>query len=312
MSCEDQRVSVGRFAPSPTGVLHVGNLRTGLAAWLFARAAGSRFLLRFEDLDSATVRAEHFDSQRSDLETLGLSWDGEPILQSERTDRYEAVLSDLDRAGLAYRCWCSRREIREAASAPHHAPGHYPGTCRHLSRAETRERESSGRPPALRLRTDGDEVEIVDRLHGSHRGTVDDLVLRRGDGTPAYNLVVVIDDAAQGVEEVVRADDLLSSTPRQAHLMDLLGIDRPAWAHVPLVLAHNGDRLAKRHGSVTLRDRIALGDSPERVIGELARSLGLAVSEAEIRAADLIDRFDASAIRLDPWTLSPQQMTESW
>ncbi len=312
MPCEDQQVSVGRFAPSPTGMLHIGNLRTGLAAWLFARAARSRFLLRFEDLDSATVQAEHFESQRRDLEILGLTWDGEAVLQSERTERYEAVLSDLDRAGLTYPCWCSRREIREAASAPHHTPGHYPGTCRRLSRIEKREREASGRPPALRLRTDGGEVEIVDRLHGSHRAPVDDLVLRRGDGTPAYNLVVVIDDAAQGVEEVVRADDLLSSTPRQAHLMDLLGIERPRWAHVPLVLAHDGDRLAKRHGSVTIHDRLGLGDSPEKVIGELARSLGLSVPEDEIRAAELIERFDPSSIRLEPWTLSPRQMTEPW
>jgi len=312
MACEDHPVSVGRFAPSPTGTLHIGNLRTGLAAWLFARAAGSRFLLRFEDLDSATVRAEHFDSQRRDLERLGLTWDGDPLRQSERTDRYETVLSDLDRAGLTYRCWCSRREIREAASAPHHPPGHYPGTCRSLTGAETRQREASGRPPAVRLRTRSEEVEIIDLLHGIHRGTVDDLVLRRGDGTPAYNLVVVVDDAAQGIEEVVRADDLLSSTPRHAHLLDLLGLDRPAWAHVPLVLADTGDRLAKRHGSVTLQDRLTLGDSIRRVIAELGRSLGLPVPESEIRASDLIERFDLSLIDLDPWTLSPRQMTEPW
>jgi len=304
-------VSVGRFAPSPTGTLHIGNLRTGLAAWLFARAAGSRFLLRFEDLDSATVRTEHFDSQRRDLERLGLTWDGDPVRQSERTERYEDVLSDLDRAGLTYHCWCSRREIREAASAPHHPPGHYPGTCRSLTKAETQQREASGRPPATRLRTRGEEVEIIDLLHGIQRGTVDDLVLRRGDGTPAYNLAVVVDDAAQGIEEVVRADDLLSSTPRHAHLMDLLGLERPTWAHVPLVLA-DGDRLAKRHGSVTLQDRLTLGDSVQRVIAELARSLGLPVPASEIRASELIDRFDPSLIDLDPWTLSPRQLTEPW
>jgi glutamyl-tRNA synthetase len=283
-----------------------------LAAWLFARAAGSRFLLRFEDLDSATVRAEHFDSQRRDLQRLGLTWDGDPLRQSERTERYEDVLSDLDRAGLTYRCWCSRREIREAASAPHHPPGHYPGTCRSLTEAETRQREASGRPPAIRLRTQDEEVEIIDLLHGAQRGTVDDLVLRRGDGTPAYNLVVVVDDAAQGIEEVVRADDLLSSTPRHAHLMDLLGLERPTWAHVPLVLADTGDRLAKRHGSVTLQDRLTLGDSIHRVIAELARSLGLPVPESEIRASDLIERFDPSLIDLDPWILSPRQLTEPW
>ncbi|MCP3936539.1 MAG: tRNA glutamyl-Q(34) synthetase GluQRS [Actinomycetia bacterium] len=305
-------MSVGRFAPSPTGTLHVGNLRTGLAAWLFARSAGSLFLLRFEDLDTATARPEHEDGQRRDLECLGLHWDGTAIRQSDRTERYEDVLNDLTGAGLTYRCWCSRREIREAASAPHHAPGHYPGTCRDLTTAEIGEREASGRPPAIRLRTDGGEVEITDRLHGRHRGAVDDLVLRRGDGTPAYNLVVVVDDAEQGVEEVVRADDLLSSTPRHAHLQDLLGITRPQWAHVPLVLGDEGDRLAKRHGSVTLEDRLGLGDSPQKVVAVLARSLGLPVPEPEITAEHLIERFDPSVIKLEPWILSAKQMTEPW
>lgn len=305
-------MSRGRFAPSPTGRLHVGNLRTALAAWLFARSAASEFLLRFEDLDPATSRREHEDDQRRDLATLGLDWDGEPVRQSERLDRYEDALADLDRAGRTYRCWCSRREIREAASAPHVPPGHYPGTCRDLSTAEVAAREASGKPPAIRLRTDGAEVEVVDRLHGPHRRAVDDLVLRRGDGTPAYNLVVVIDDAAQGVEEVVRADDLLSSTPRHAHLIDLLGLDRPAWAHVPLVLAADGDRLAKRHGSVTLPDRLALGDSPGRVIAVLAASLGLDVHEPEILPPDLLDRFSPDQIVLEPWTLEPRLAAHRW
>lgn len=309
---EDRPVSRGRFAPSPTGRLHVGNLRTAIAAWLFARSAGSEFLLRFEDLDPGTARREHEDDQRRDLEMLGLDWDGVPVRQSERIERYEDALADLVRAGRTYRCWCSRREIREAASAPHVPSGHYPGICRHLTARQIADREASGKPPALRLRTDAPDIEIVDRLHGPHREVVDDLVLRRGDGIPAYNLVVVVDDAAQSVEEVVRAEDLLSSTPRHAHLYDLLGLPRPSWAHVPLVLAPDGERLAKRHGSVTLPDREALEDSPGRVVAVLTASLGLDVPEREVMPHDVLDRFSADQIVVAPWTLSPDELRDRW
>lgn len=305
-------MSRGRFAPSPTGTLHIGNLRTALAAWLFARSSEGEFLLRFEDLDTATARREHEDGQRRDLERLGLDWDGEPVRQSERMDRYEDALTDLSTAGLTYRCWCSRREIREAVSAPHLPPGHYPGTCRDLTATQIAEREASGKPPAVRLRTEQPSVTIVDRLHGKHTEVVDDVVLRRGDGTPAYNLVVVVDDDAQRVEEVVRADDLLSSTPRHAHLADMLGISRPTWAHVPLVLAADGDRLAKRHGAVTLDDRLAVGDTPGRVVAVLARSLGFEVPDDETTPADLLDRFAADQIALTPWTLTPEETDAPW
>ena len=305
-------MSRGRFAPSPTGTLHVGNLRTALAAWLAGRSAGSEFLLRFEDLDAATARPEHEATQRRDLERLGLDWDEEPVRQSERLELYEDALADLTRAGLTYRCWCSRREIREAASAPHLPPGHYPGTCRSLSAAEIAEREASGKPPALRLRTEHPEITIVDRLHGPHTETVDDFVLRRGDGTPAYNLVVVVDDAAQGVEEVVRADDLLSSTPRHAHLQALLGLPEPDWLHVPLVLGPEGERLAKRDGAVSLEDRLALGDTPGRVVAVLGASLGLEVDETEASPSDLLPRFSVDWISRSPWTLRADQIAHAW
>lgn len=305
-------MSRGRFAPSPTGTLHIGNLRTALAAWLCARSAGSEFLLRFEDLDSATARREHETAQRRDLEQLGLDWDGEPVRQSERLDHYESALADLAAAGLTYRCWCSRREIREAASAPHLPPGHYPGTCRDLSTAQIAEHEASGRPPALRLRTEHPDITIVDRRHGSHTETVDDFVLRRGDGTPAYNLVVVVDDAAQGVEEVVRADDLLSSTPRHAHLQQLLGLPEPSWLHVPLVLGPDGDRLAKRDGAVTLEDRLTLGDSVGRVVAVLAASLGLEFDDVETNPSDLLAHFSADHIDRSPWTMPRSSITEPW
>ena len=216
------------------------------------------------------------------------------------------------RAGLTYRCWCSRREIREAASAPHLPPGHYPGTCRDLSTAQIAEHEASGRPPALRLRTEHPDITIVDRRHGSHTETVDDFVLRRGDGTPAYNLVVVVDDAAQGVEEVVRADDLLSSTPRHAHLQQLLGLPEPSWLHVPLVLGPDGDRLAKRDGAVTLEDRLTLGDSVGRVVAVLAASLGLEFDDVETNPSDLLAHFSVDHIDRSPWTMPRSSINEPW
>lgn len=305
-------MSRGRFAPSPTGTLHIGNLRTALVAWLVARHAGSEFLLRFEDLDAATARPEHESSQQRDLELLGLTWDGEPVRQSDRRDLYADALADLDRAGLTYRCWCSRREIREAASAPHLPPGHYPGTCRDLKPAEVAAREARGKPPALRLRTEHPRVTVLDGLHGPHTGLVDDFVLRRGDGTPAYNLVVVVDDADQRVEEVVRADDLLSSTPRHAHLQQLLGLNEPTWLHVPLVLGPDGTRLAKRDGAVTLDDRLALGDTPERVVSVLAASLGLEPPGPEVTPEDLLPGFSVDQISRSPWTLRPDQIADAW
>lgn len=266
-------MAVGRFAPSPSGPLHLGNLRTALLAWWAARGDGSAFLLRVEDLDPSS-RREHEAGQLADLRALGLDWDGPVVRQSERRDLYEDALARLVAAGLTYLCYCTRREIREAVRAPHAPPDAYPGTCRRLTAAERRAREAEGRPPALRLRSPGEVVEVVDTLHGPVTGLVDDVVLRRNDGLPAYNLVVVVDDDAQGVEEVVRGDDLLPSTPRQAHLARVLGLTVPAYLHVPLVLGPDGARLAKRHGSVTLADAVAAGVAPAVVRARLAASVG--------------------------------------
>ncbi|PFW99777.1 Glutamyl-Q tRNA(Asp) synthetase [Nocardia farcinica] len=202
----------GRYAPSPSGDLHLGNLRTALLAWLFARASGRRFLLRVEDLDRVRPGAQQ--RQLADLRAIGLDWDGPVVCQSQRRTRYEAAITRLREAGLTYECYCTRREIQQAATAPHGPLGAYPGTCRDLSDTERAERRAQGRPAALRLRAERTDFEIVDQLHGRYRGPVDDVVLRRGDGLPAYNLAVVVDDAAQGVDQVVRGDDLLPSTPR--------------------------------------------------------------------------------------------------
>lgn len=249
-----------------------------------------------EDLDEASVRDEHLRSQPEDLRAIGIGWDGEIVRQSERRDLYDAAISRLADAGLAYECFCTRREVLEAASAPHGAPpGAYPGTCRSLTDAERRARVAEGRRPALRLRSGDVTVTVMDRLLGEHTGLVDDVVLRRGDGTPAYNLAVVVDDAEQGIEEVVRGDDLLSSSPRQAHLATLLGLSVPAYAHVPLALGPDGARLAKRHGSVSLDDL-----TPAEAMRLIGRSLGI---DGVSAAPELLDRFDPATLPTEPWVV---------
>lgn len=290
----------GRYAPSPTGRLHLGNLRTAVLAWLFARSAGSRFLLRIDDLDAQRSRPEHERVQLEDLRSVGIDWDGEPVRVSERLGLYGEALARLEAEGRVYPCWCTRREIREAAQAAHGPlpEGAYPGTCRRLNAAERTVRERSGRPTALRLDARGERVRFDDRLHGSVEGVVDDFVLRRGDGTPAYNLAVVVDDVEQGVEEVVRGDDLLDSTPRQLLLARLLGLREPAYAHVPLVLGPDGARLAKRHGAVTLEERGA-----DEAVAWMARSLGLGTSAR--RAADLLPGFEVARLPREPTVLDP-------
>ncbi|MDO8212989.1 tRNA glutamyl-Q(34) synthetase GluQRS [Conexibacter sp. CPCC 206217] len=315
----------GRFAPSPSGALHVGNLRTALLAWLFARSAGARFLVRVEDLDPGRSRREHEAGQLADLAAIGLDWDGPIVRQSERRELHRAALARLREAGLVYSCWCTRAEIREAASAAHGPlrEGAYPGTCRHLTTAQRAEREASGRSPALRLdaraaatalgdghtgdvritfedrldeRASADAADLTiafeDRLHGRVEAAVDDLVLWRNDDTPAYNLAVVVDDGDQRVGEVVRGDDLLDTTPRQLLIARLLDLEAPSYAHVPLVLGLDGRRLAKRHGAVTLADLSeARGWEPADALGWMAASLGLAEPGEQVTPALLEARF---------------------
>jgi glutamyl-tRNA synthetase len=290
----------GRFAPSPTGTLHLGNLRTALLAWLYARAQGAPFLLRIEDLDRGRVRARHEVEQLADLAAIGLDWDGEVVRQSAREELYADALARLDADDALYPCWCTRAEIREASSAPHGPlpEGHYPGTCRRLTAAQRAEREAAGRPPALRVDAGAARVAFTDRLHGAQEGVVDDFVVRRNDGAYAYNLAVVVDDGAQGVGEVVRGDDLLDSTPRQLWLAGRLGLPAATFAHVPLVLGGDGARLAKRHGAVTLADRAEQGESAAEVRGRLAASVGLAQPGERPAPEELVARFD-------PDTFSP-------
>lgn len=287
---------VGRFAPTPSGELHLGSLRTAAAAWLFARQAGSAFLVRVEDLDPNVSRHGFEEGQLADLTAIGVDWDGPVVRQSERRARYDAALTALVERGVTYECFCTRREIREASTAPHVVPGTYPGTCRDLTAGERAAARRSGRRPAVRLRGDGAVVRVTDDLRGAVEARVDDVVLRRNDGVAAYNLAVVVDDAAQGVEQVVRAEDLLPVAPTQAHLCDLLGLARPRWAHVPLVVGPDGVRLAKRHGSVTLAELRSAGVTIESVVGWIGRGLGVDDVDGARSVADLLAGFHAAAI----------------
>lgn len=305
----------GRFAPSPTGDLHLGNARTALLAWLHARAAGGEFVLRVEDLDFGRVRPGLMESQLEDLRWLGLDWNegpdvgGQfgPYLQSQRRDRYEAALERLENKGLIYQCVCSRRDIAAAATAPNAGDEEgppYPGTCRKpesTGRIETDRRSGS----ALRFIASPRAVFVRDAVHGERRfhpeAETGDFVVRRKDGVAAYQLSVVVDDAAMGITHVVRGADLLSSTARQILLYEALGLEPPVWIHVPLLLGPDGARLAKRHGSVSLRDLRGGGVNPAHVVGWLAGTCGLAREGEKIAPEQLISRFAIEAIPKAPF-----------
>ncbi|CAB4608852.1 unannotated protein [freshwater metagenome] len=306
----------GRFAPSPTATLHLGNLRTAFVAWLAARSSDSRFLIRSEDMDQVACRPEHEESAVRDLAVLGLTHDGDVVRQSERSELYRSAIDRLIAEDLTYPCYCTRREVlaeaADSVAAPHGArpAGAYAGTCSTLDRAGRAEREAAGRAPSLRLRSGGAVVSFTDRLAGIYEGVVDDFVIRRADGTPAYNLAVVVDDADQAVGEVVRGDDLLETTPRQIHLARLLGVSVPEYLHVPLVFGSDGERLAKRHGAVTLEDQLAMGRTPTDVLDVFAVSLGLAENGEQLTLDELVQRFDVVKLPRTVWVL-PQGLAGS-
>lgn len=286
----------GRFAPSPTSDLHLGNLRTALLAWAFARRDHLGFLIRIEDLDQQRVAAAPAVAARQleDLTALGLEWDQPVVRQSERLERYDEALGRLD----VYECFCSRREVAAASQAPHDRVRRYPGTCAQLSSAQRAQRRRA-RSPALRVRAHGVEATAHDLHVGPVTGVVDDFVVRRGDGTPAYHLAVVVDDGEQQVTQVTRGVDLLESSPRHVWLAEQLGYPPPRYVHVGLALNEDGERLSKRDGAVTLRDLVEDGTSPEAVLQLLGESLG---APGLHQATDLVRLDEAIWDRLDPWS----------
>lgn len=318
----------GRYAPSPSGDLHLGNLRTAILAWAMARRGAKPFYLRVEDLDR--VRPGAAERQIADLAALGLDWDVSPgaptervegsesaegkaagvLYQSTRLDAYEQAVAQLREANLVYECFCTRREIQEASSAPHGAPGAYPGTCRELSKAQLEERRAQ-RPPALRLRAEYTSYTVQDDFYGTYTGLVDDFVLVRNDGTYAYNLSSVVDDAFVGVEQIVRGDDLLPSAPRQSYLAQLLGLTQPRYAHVPLALNEEGKRLAKRDGAVTLPQLREAGVEIPTILGWIAASIPVYNADGSAHSSDvpvpnaaaILERFDPARMTSEPWVV---------
>jgi glutamyl-tRNA synthetase len=306
----------GRFAPSPTGRLHLGNARSALLGWLQARAAGGRFLLRVEDLDRARCRPEYVEEMRRDLEWLGLDWDEPPLFQSARDDVYRATLERLEREDRVYPCFCTRAEIARAASAPHGLSDEgprYPGTCSRLSPAERAERART-RPPAYRFRAPPGEVGFEDGLQGPYAQEVatviGDFVVRRNDGVASYQLAVVVDDAASGITHVLRGEDLLSSTPRQLQLYAALGLTAPAFFHVPLVLGEDGKRLAKREGAFALAELRGRGLAAERVLGLLAAWSGLG-DGSPMGLDELVHRFHLGRLPRTPVVTREQTIIEA-
>jgi len=330
------RPARGRFAPSPTGELHLGNARTALLAWLWTRHTGGKFVMRVEDVDRPRVKAGLARKQLEELAWLGLDWDEGPVLtaedlpalagggpdasaleesgphgpyfQSQRSALYDAAIDKLRQAGHVYDCFCSRAEIA-SASAPHgleEEGPRYPGTCRDLTASQRTER-TRARKPALRLRVPGGAVEFEDLISGPQRfdpqAEVGDFVLRRADGIHSYQLAVVVDDAAMDVTQVLRGADLLSSTARQIVLYRLLGAPEPAWAHAPLVLGPGGRRLSKRDRAVSLSAMKQMGEDPRRIVASLASISGLSTDGGACSPAQLITSFALDRVPRGPATL---------
>ena len=290
----EQKTVRGRFAPSPSGRMHLGNLWSALLAWLSARSQGGEMVLRLEDLDPDRCTRAWCDQVMRDLEWLGLDWDNEPVYQSERTAVYAQAFRTLEERGLIYPCYCTRAE-RLAASAPHRSDGQtiYDGRCSRLTEAE-REALSQNRRPAWRVKVGQESITFCDFLYEKYKEDLKtdcgDFILRRSDGVYAYQLAVVVDDAAMGVTQVVRGSDLLSSTPRQIYLQRLLGLPEPEYGHVPLLLAADGRRLAKRDRDQELGELQSRYTAPE-LLGRLAHLACLIPEPAPITAQQLVPLF---------------------
>lgn len=312
----------GRYAPSPTGDLHLGNARTALLAWLRARRQGGRLVLRVDDLDGPRTVEAAVHGNLEELAWLGLDWDEGPDVggphgpyrQSQRGPRYAAALAELERQGLVFACYLSRRELHGIASAPHGATPVYGAAQRRANERVAAARRAAGKVPSLRVRAGPGVLAFDDLVAGPQRFEVGvdlgDVIVRRADGLWAYQLATVVDDAAMGITEVVRGDDLLPSTGSQLLLYRALGLDAPAFLHLPLLLDESGERLAKRRGSLTLRGLRAAGVAPERVVGLLAHGLGLLPEPRPVAPRELVADFDLAAVRPGPVRLTAADLDE--
>ena len=299
-----------RLAPSPTGALHLGNVRTFLLTWIHVRAAGGTLLLRLDDLDGPRVKPGAGKDALADLAWLGLAWDeAEGVLvQSARAAVYDAAADDLLRRGLAYPCVCTRSEVETAASAPHGPDGpRYPGTCRGRFASLGDAARATGRPVALRFVATPGPVPFEDLLFGPQAHDVaeetGDFVIRKSNGTAAYQLATVLDDAASGVDLVIRGSDLLPSTSRQLLLGRALGLAAPAYLHLPLVVGPDGRRLAKRHGDTSVRTLRAAGWTAPALVGRVAATAGLCDPHEAMTPRALLARYDPSRLTREPVVL---------
>lgn len=313
-------VSVGRLAPSPSGRLHLGHARTFALAWAHARSRSGELRLRLEDLDRERCRPEHVQRIFRDLEWLGLDWDGEPLYQSQRIDALREAAARLEEGGVAYRCICSRAELERAAQAPQRgvAEWRYPGTCRERAAQEQRDILDRGalalqaRLGALRFRVPEGITSFIDGLAGPQlvdvSREVGDFVILSRSGVPAYQLAVVVDDAEQGVTEVFRGDDLLTSTARQLLLQQALGLPVPRWFHAPLVLDASGRRLAKRADDLSLETLREAGVDARAILAWVGRSAGLSVHEPLASPRELVSAYEPTHLRREPTLLAAEDI----
>ena len=288
-----ENMAVGRFAPSPTGRMHLGNVFSALLSWLSVKSKGGQWLLRIEDIDPVRSRQEYVQLLMDDLCWLGLEWDGEPVYQSQRSDIYTHYYNILCERGLTYPCYCTRADLL-ATQAPHESDGRvvYAGTCRHRP-------PQPGQAAATRLIVPDEEVTFTDGHYGEQRVNlaqqVGDFIIRRKDGAWAYQLAVVIDDALMGITEVVRGRDLLLSTPQQLYVAQLLGFPEPQFFHLPLLLGDSGERLSKRDRSLDM-EALRQQHTASKIIGLLACVAGLQPEPQPVRPADLLDSFTWDAV----------------
>ena len=292
---------VGRFAPTPSGRMHLGNVFSALMAWASVRSQNGSLILRVEDLDIRAHNPQYTSLLLDDLQWLGLTWDKGPYYQSRRTELYQEALLDLRQQGLLYPCFCSRADLH-AAQAPHASDGTYvyAGTCRNLSQSERKEL-SSHKIPATRIHVPNKIYAFEDKVYGSTSQNLaescGDFIVQRADGVFAYQLAVVVDDADMGITEVVRGSDLLSSTPRQLYLQDVLGLSHPTYAHLPLLVAPDGRRLSKRNHDLDLGVLRSQGKTPEEILGFLAYCVGLTKENEPLSAVQIANRFSWETLR---------------